>query len=179
MNIQSIITKKEIDLPFRVPVIENTIMSKPRGGLWTSTYTPNSEYISDWHNFLIGNDWNVPERTDYVYLFEVQSGAKIYTIDTKKDLLELYKQYPYPNKIQSLFTDKKLPDFTKSLDFVKISKKYDAIHLTEDGQIDTRFSDNDEINLYGWNCESTLWFKSKLKLVGKYTIGELLDKRKT
>lgn len=49
-----------------------------------------------------------------------------------------------------------------------IAKKYDAVHLTSEGQWRTRHSTP---NLYGWDCESTLWLRWKFEKV-EY-IGEM------
>ncbi len=37
-----------------------------------------------------------------------------------------------------------------------MARDYDGLHLTEKGQWDTHMG---RTNLYGWDMESTLWFK--------------------
>ena len=52
-----------------------------------------------------------------------------------------------------IFIDNSEYDFF-NIDFEKMSKKFDAIYLTEQGEYKTRFIDR--YSLYGWDCESIL-----------------------
>lgn len=63
------------------------------------------------------------------------------------DLENLLKEYAINKYIQYDFI------FGNTIDFEKIvvGNVYDAIKLTDKGQVETRFSRN---NLYGWDCES-------------------------
>jgi len=54
------------------------------------------------------------------------------------------------------------------MDWERISKEYDAVMLTEDGQVHTRFSR--PLSLYGWDCESTVWFRDVFESVKKIEI---------
>jgi hypothetical protein len=114
---------------------------KPRGGLWTSPI--DSDYgWKDWceaENFRDCDD-------SMSFTLEFNSDVKIYKIDTLKDLLNL--------PLISLH----VPSM-KHPDFETISKEYDAIWLTENGQHVTRFSR--PCNLYGWDCESILILNPK------------------
>ena len=129
--------------PYIEPVINDWV--KPHGGLWTSTYTPDEKYCSDW---IV---WCVREEmyewvSDSCYILYPNPDAKILTIDSKEDLKRVIDQYHI------------VKNGKKYLDYERISKDFDAIHLTERGQWDTRLL---EPNLYGWDCESTLWFRNK------------------
>jgi len=95
--------------------------AKPIGGLWTSTYTPNSEYPSAWVRWC---SYEQPEKFPY-----------------NRTL------FPYA-----------------SLDWEEIAKHYDAIMLTEKGEKETRYTNP---SLYGWDCESTLWFRNVFKKIKK------------
>jgi len=134
------------------------VVNKPiGGGLWTSTYDPTlgSAWIqwclqekfqsSPWHGWILTPD---PD-------------ARIYVIDTVSDLQELWEQFPWIEE-NPLFP-------CRSLDFVSIGTHYDAIHLTEIGQHRTRLTS--PVNLYGWDCESTFWFR--WKFVDVVDAGEL------
>lgn len=72
----------------------------------------------------------------------MKPNARIYTIDSYGDLERLAKQYKYNLSI------------SQYLDFEALSKDYDAIELTDNGQIETRFSE--PYNLYGWDIASIL-----------------------
>jgi len=121
---------------------------KPRdGGLWTSTFIQGN--YSGWVEWCLSEQFGNPEKG---WILTPLASAKVYTIDGVSDLEDLLILYPlikadlYPYRY---------------LDFESISLNYDAIHLTEEGQVKTRFSS--PINLYGWDCESTLWFRWAFK----------------
>lgn len=117
---------------------------KPRGGFWTSSYL-GIESGSNWIEFCrsdmpswIEKDWWVvtPEPT-----------ARLLQIETLNDLKAIMSVYKSAH--DSLFGDM-WPDW------FAISQDYDGVHLTEEGQWETRLS---VPNLYGWDCESTLWLR--------------------
>ena len=54
------------------------------------------------------------------------------------------------------------------MDWEQISKEYDAVMLTEEGEIITRFST--PLSLHGWDCESTLWFRDVFESVKRIEI---------
>jgi hypothetical protein len=132
---------------------------KPTGGMWTSSLI-DWEHGSDWvrwcleEQFSHGSDNQFPS-----WLLTPEDGVRVYTVDGFKDLQELHSAgftfKPYEG----------LEHFT-GLNFEALAGVYDAIHLTERGQAETRFS---VPNLYGWDCESVLWLKWAFKEV--QTIG--------
>lgn len=122
--------------------VKNSWHNKPMGGLWGSEYTPNSEFISPWYEWC---DNEMPDWTkEYGVVFELKDSARIYTINTHEDLVNLYNKYNNTNNINKI---------TKLIDFEKVSKDYDCIFLTDEGQWVTRFT---ELSLYGWDIESIL-----------------------
>ena len=66
-------------------------------------------------------------------------------------------------------------------DFEQLAIDYDGVHITESGESATRHT---EPGLYGWDCESTVWFRWAFSNVQKIltpTRGEVamaVDKRK-
>lgn len=133
---------KEIPDFNKVKTIKNEFI-KPIGGLWTSTYKDNS---SSWVDWLISENFRSPFEDRWAIL-KPKKDAKILIIDSFDDLWSLYVKFSFEN----------LEKFKGFLDYEAISKSYDAINLTKKGEIETRFSP--EISLYGWDCESTLWFR--------------------
>lgn len=132
--------------------IKNIGWCKPRGGLWTSPIDSSFGWI-DWckaenfreEHFKPGN----------FFVIDLKENAKIYKIDTLEDLVSLQRKYPDLSRKHlnfSLFKES-CTELLHELDFEKISKEYDAIFLTEDGQWKTRVS---YPNLYGWDCECVL-----------------------
>lgn len=130
--------------------IKNTDDSnKPSGGLWSSSYRKYSKYKSDWLRFC-GIERFSAGFIDYGVLIDLKKNTRLYVIDTMDDLERLYES----NKHHTI-------SGFKTLDFEKISSKYDAIYLSAKGQISTRYGRRNlisikELNLYGWDVECLL-----------------------
>lgn len=127
-----------------VPVSNKEYFNKPYGGLWTSTYRPethDSEWVEWCRDEAFGNvnslAWHV---------LTPKADARIYTVNTLDDLHKLCHTYRLACEYEYL----------TCLDFETMSREYDGIHLTSNGQVETRLSYPE--NLYGWDVESTLWF---------------------
>ncbi len=128
-----------------VEPVRNECWIKPKlgSGLWTSTYRNNS---SDWVETPKGMALYEPE--DNWFLLEPYPAARILTIDTAADLQNLLREFA---QFPAWSTRTRYPDFER------LAQHYDALHLTEDGQERTRLSHPH--SLYGWDSESTLWFR--------------------
>lgn len=120
--------------------IKNRNFIKPYGGLWSSPV--NSDW--GWKDWCLSEDFNV-EKLSNSFEFSLNDNAKIYVIDEFSDLGFLVMGNKY--RFVSWWGDSII------LDFEKLSKVYDAILLTDKGQIDTRYTNP---GLYGWDCESIL-----------------------
>ena len=118
---------------------EKEWFNKPNGAFWTSSYNKNIQ-SSDWAKFIKGNVFN--KQAGYAMIFKVK-GAKIYTIKNSKDYKRLEKDFSLRKN---------------QFDWEKISKKYDAVHIS-----------NPEAHrgLTSFDVESTVWFNMRpLKVVG-------------
>lgn len=116
-----------------LPISDEPFRNKPRGGLWTSPV--GSGY--SWH------DWCKAESFgDLSKSFEVEFNGKVLQIDSIADM----KSLPWIE--------------CQGIHFVTFQALcaggfyYDAIHLTERGQAETRFAH--PRSLYGWDCETVL-----------------------
>jgi hypothetical protein len=130
-----------------VPSKNGLYMNKPLcGGLWTSSLTPGGSYWTEWCDSESRGTGN------FGWVLRPDP-SKVYVIHELSDLEELTRSFPvsYPAASMARYTDMR-----KLLDFESMSNAFDAIHLTEDGQWATRLS---EPNLYGWDCECTLWLR--------------------
>ncbi|KRT93078.1 hypothetical protein AB447_203860 [Bacillus glycinifermentans] len=140
-----------------LPIKNRIEISKAEGGIWTSTY--HKENGSDWiqvYDLIKG----IPEEGLDGWLLIPSMDARVYTVSTLADLLWLHEKYEQKNA--------GVPDFIKSLDFEKMTDDFDAIHLTKEGQQQTRHSR--PVNLWGWDSESTHWFRwcfEKVEYIGK------------
>jgi hypothetical protein len=118
--------------------------NKPIGGLWSSTYTPDNNYLSEWHKFCVEEyDSGI---TDNATIFEFKPKSRIYQIDCYNDLVHLFKIYKNKNSIEFASLH--------YLDFESIKKDFDVINLTDKGQWETRYTA--EYNIYGWDIECSL-----------------------
>lgn len=146
------------------PVQNQMYFNKPAGGLWTSDYIDDSRG-SAWIQWCLAENFRANPFD--CYLLTPDPKARIYTIDSLSDLLLLANQFQYrpePDlRLHSMY-----------IDFVSASRQYDAIHLTDRGQWATRLSL--DCSLYGWDCESTCWFRGNFTIqsIGMKTF-ELLE----
>lgn len=120
---------------------------KPDGGLWTSTWDP--EYGSGWIDWCLAESFAGPSFN--VWLLTPDPAARLYEVATLDDLERLVEQYP--GETGRLGGTREYPSWTA------VAEDYDGVHLTDDGQWATRMSH--PVNLYGWDCECTLWFRWK------------------
>jgi hypothetical protein len=112
----------------------------------------------DW---CIGESFSVPENGVWKgVILTPAADAKVLVIDSAQDLTEVlsWASIVYPE----------FSVFGSFIDFEKVSTKYDAINLTHEGQQRTRFVDFG--NMYGWDCESTIWFRWKFDSVRPVTL---------
>lgn len=120
---------------------------KPIGGLWSSTYTPNEEYHSSWAEWCYFEQF-FKHQLNRGVIFEFKKTARIFTVDSYIDLCNLKtlagKYDPTGGMLH----------FSVGLNYEEAKNHFDVIHLTERGQMETRFSMPD--SLYGWDCECCL-----------------------
>ena len=132
--------------------------------MWGSTYTPDDKYASDWERWADGEDF---AHYTYGIVYELKRDARVYTIDSLDDFVELLKMYPFPDPMYRDVNVNIRPLARLYLDFCKIMQDYDAIHLTHNGNAETHLIWNyPEIdvagkkygitNLNSWDVESWL-----------------------
>lgn len=128
-------------------------MVKPEmGGFWTSSYNP--AYGSDWCRWCTGEDFRRDEYAaiDKFTILEVEDEFRLYVVDSEEDLKELFNKY---GGFIAPGIDIHI------LNFEALAEDFDALHLTFKGQMATRWSTF--ISMYGWDCESTLFFRPVFK----------------
>ena len=157
-------------------VLNRERLNKPGGGLWSSTYTPLQDYDSQWIQWCAENcqpDWIGQDNI----LLEISNSARIFRISNAQDLKNLYTLYPRDERLWTPPTVhwSHSHGVTVWLDYQKIAEDYDIIWLTEDGQHYTRspeyFGSNPikKIDLYGWDCESSLMLNNVINRFKKIT----------
>lgn len=103
-------------------------INKPAGCLWGSTLLHNGGYPSDWLRWVASEGFMLNKYSSMAVSFKLSRKAKICTIDTVEDYHRLMRKYAKPkyenSEYSSLFKE-------KVIDWKKLSKDYDAFHLTE------------------------------------------------
>lgn len=104
---------------------------KPTGGLYTSPI--NSKH--SWKKWCIDNEFNTEAlREELTISFQ----GRAIIVNSYEDLIKLPRRDTYPS-------------CRTWLNFELIKDRADAFYLTEQGEIDTKFSNP---SLYGWDCET-------------------------
>ena len=147
-------------------------MTKPNGGFWTSTLLPGGSYASDWVRYLVDDSkrWNVPKSAFFkdaskVLLLKINPNAKVLHIDGIQDFERIIFNC-YSGEV--LDRIRNIPTHLLSstyIDWEKMSREYDGVHLTAKGVAETQELDR----FAGWSCESTCWFKHVFVAVIPYT----------
>lgn len=140
---------------------ENNLPIKPKGGLWTSTYTPQEKYPSDWLRWCGQDCWVGAGRE--AYLLEPKEEVRIIEVDGLDDLRSVTSRFARED-LFTASTGTTLIDY--EIDFRQMAGEgYDGLRLTEEGQAETRMTGPKEPDLYGWDSESTIWFSFAFKSV--------------
>lgn len=120
---------------------------KDKTGFWTSP--PDSPGC--WVRWMRDEGWVPGDKKleDLTYwLLDPDPAARVYVIDSYAYLEALTATFPAPRQLD-------LHEHRASWE--AIAREYDAVELTDAGQWATRLSS--PCNLYGWDCESTLWLR--------------------
>lgn len=89
------------------------------------------------------------------YVLWVEPDARIVEIRTKEDYMAVL--FRYQQQLRWKYT----------IDYVELSKRYDGLHLTEQGLYnlgqpgwDITYRGKHFVSFYGWDAESTVWFNN-------------------
>jgi hypothetical protein len=159
---------EELFNPVLIDDGSNGFLSKPphHTALWTSTEVNGS---SDWIR------WREEESygSDLAHTWRLTPDplAVVIEIDTVADLMYVREQYAHGYGENHPLSG--LRKYDEYIDFALIARDYAGVHLTEEGQWRTRLSE--PYNLYGWDCESTVWLKWSFVKVEDLGINRLED----
>jgi hypothetical protein len=134
--------------------------SKPWGGLWTSTFIPGKG--SAWLTYCASQDFRPLTSSGpsslSLWLLTPDPAARVLSLDTQADIDRLFHTY-------SLVTLTPRTPGTLGLDWPRLARDFDALHLTQAG-FRTGYP------LFStWSCESTIWFRDCF--IAKQKLAEL------
>jgi len=138
--------------PDRLDPVENDDRFwKPRGGLWTSTYTPGGEHLSSWVEWTVGEDFKV---ADEFWLLEPLD-SRVGVVRDQADLRELADEYAvHDHRLADL------PIFARSiLDYERLAADFDALWIP--APWGHRFGDDPGLGIWfsTMDSECVLWFR--------------------
>ena len=99
--------------------IEGSFINKPTRGLWGCR-------DDSWKEWCEENDFGY--NPNY-FEWQLKPGTKVYTINTVEDFIYLLKNYQTEEYADSVY-----------IDYLKLSKDYDAVELTENGNIHLHYN---------------------------------------
>lgn len=119
------------------------------GGLWTSTFHPHGEFASDWVRLHAGRHrvGVTDPRTIHAYLLHPQGDPRILTLDSLEDAVDFQQRFASEDYRGNY------PDL--DVDWEKVKREFDVVHLTGNGERLTRGSF--QANMCGWDVESAVW----------------------
>ncbi len=143
-------------------------------GLWTSSWQAETQ-TSAWSEWSVSN-WKDPYEQTW-YLLTPREGVKLYVLDSLDDLHILLDRFlwetEWQQKMNCSMEESMEPIATRIfggpvrtttrnryyayIDFERLATEYDGLWLTEQGNAETHLSYPHD--LYGWDTESTLWFR--------------------
>lgn len=124
---------------------------KPIGGMWTSTYTPEAEFDSEWISWCVREDFCGGQHK---WLMKPKNELDVLVVNSFQDLREIVEIYEKPQYkgIDSSGID------DIAIDFLQIASDFDAMHLTRQGRKETNnFHEN--LSLSVWDTETVLSFR--------------------
>lgn len=127
---------------FNEKIKNHRFLNKPVGGLWGSPV----DSVWGWKDWCDSEDF----RTSTLHIqfkWKFKAGAKVLVIDSVSDLLNTVKKFP--RAIQKGWS-------YSYLDWERLAKRYDGIHLTDKGFAECRFKF--DLGIESWDCESIVAF---------------------
>jgi hypothetical protein len=149
---------------------------KPKYGLWTSSWRQVSQ-DSGWIEWCRGSDFTEVEK-GYWFLLTPREDVKLYEINTYADLERLVREYGYETRMYQKLREAMPHDVSNylALDFERLAREYDGVHLTERGN--ARLHLSYPLDLNSWDSESTLWFRwrfTEVKRIAPVVLQEAVE----
>jgi len=135
--------------------------NKPTGGLWTSTYLSEGEYLSDWHRGRATNrliQMAYPNNRLPAWLLDIEPDAQVLRVGDLSAALDFTQRYHLGTiPLQSLGLPAIItPEIT---DWETALHDYDAVLLTAEAADEIAFAavaGKQVTAFHTWNCESMI-----------------------
>lgn len=136
----------------------NNYSFKPSGGFWACKHINNISNISEWFTHLMydANSIALYKNLNQSTIFALKDSAKILTIDSSEQILELAKKYPSYHHILGYHSE--INDSNTMFDFEILAQDYDGVYINFDyfnNQLKTKVFDSIRVNslfLFNLNC---------------------------
>ena len=135
--------------------------NKGRGGLWTSTlyeHEETGEPWSDWCRWCAGERWGATDKngTSKAWALRPHENVQVAVIDTVEDA----HRWRQAGILRLMELGGQIFHGMWEIDFEALAEAgIDGLRLTEEGQWRTRIPEREVPSLYGWDSESTCWFR--------------------
>lgn len=127
--------KAEMVLPL---VNREGMINKPVGGVWTSSM--NDVGLSGWIEWCYREAFRTTGGQQPMWALEPKADAVLLVVETMEDTEALAAVYGYTNKYDEV-----------QFDFERMAEDYDGLTLRTPYGVGEPF--------YGWDCESTIFFR--------------------
>lgn len=119
------------------PIENIELYNKPTGGLWAC---PENS-INSWADLCNYRKWQ--DRLTLNFKIELNMKSGVLKIDSYQSFLQCWETYGLDEIGKIIY----------ALDFEAMSKQYSAFWLTDEGEVQTKFT---QPGLRGWDCETVL-----------------------
>lgn len=144
--------------------VRNDFFNKPFGGIWLSKFLKEKKTTvwSEWCSARL----ELEKDNSFISKVEFSENSKILSLKNISDAENCYKRYPL--RASDLVSQEEI-DFLgeefyshRILDFERISKYYDAVHVTEKLIIDSRKKSILDLTFTYWDIESICVFNPEI-----------------
>ena len=116
--------------------LNEKILPKPVGGLWGSFPSSDENYVSEWHEFCVKEEFGL-EKLNFATEFSLKENSKVLCLDSEEDLASLALCYPSSTISADMLSYLEMANdyndvFSQSLfiDWDRLAKDYDAVIVT-------------------------------------------------
>ncbi len=143
--------------------------NKPYAAFWTLTYTPDAKHPSAGVRYCVQRKMAKWVRGRRVLLYPGEN-ARVFVIRSFREAAELRRRHAGKLEagMDAYARERGGPPLghrTADVDWLAVSERYDGVRITATGGRVTRYPEATDLRFYGWDYESTAWFRDGLERV--------------